>query len=588
MTISKRLTRLRSSMRQEGIDYLVIPTADFHLSEYVGSYFQLRAYLSGFTGSAGTLVVGLHWAGLWTDSRYHIQAKAQLKGTSITLYPVGKPGVPKILAELASRLTSSGTLAVDGRTISIDLGQQLADVAKTAHAGYFSHWQCPDSVWPTRPPLSQGLLSIKKGTGVSALKKLTRLRAHMDTVGAKSHLLSTLDDIAWLLNLRGDDIPHNPVFLSYLWVNQQNAILFIEQCKLSDAVVAYLSSLNITTAPYQAIDAHCQQAHSGRVLVSTSDVNARLYQLLGDSALDGDAFVAQAKAIKTSQEQQHLRNCHKKDACAMIAFLRWVKETVGKSPVSELTAAQHLDALRGAQPGNTGLSFPTISAYAAHGAIVHYGVTPESDIPLEPQGFLLVDSGGQYTDGTTDITRTIALGPLSDEMRRHYTLVLCGMLNLSHAIFPRGTTGATLDALARSPLWAEQLDYGHGTGHGIGFCLNVHEGPQSISHQRRNSPAILPGMVTSDEPGLYIPGAYGIRLENAILCQEAGTSDFGNFLCFETLTLVPFDLDAIDVSVMTNVDCQRLNAYHRHIYETMSPLLSPEDSAWLSNATRAI
>ncbi len=588
MTVSKRLSRLRSEMRKEGIDYLIIPSADFHLSEYVDPYFQLRGYLSGFTGSAGTLVVGLHWAGLWTDSRYHIQANAQLKATPITLYPAGKPGVPKILAELANRLTSGTTLAVDGRTISVDLGQQLADVAKEAGAGYFGHWKCPESVWPTRPPLPQGLVSIKKGTGSSTLEKLTRVRAHMDSVGAKSHLLSTLDDIAWVLNLRGDEIPHNPVFLSYLWINKDDAILFVDSCKLTDAVVTYLSALNITTEPYQAIDDHCQKIHGGRVLVTTSNVNARIYQLLGDRALDGDAFVTQAKAIKTPQEQQHLRNCHQKDACAMIAFLRWVKETVGETPVSELTAAQHLDALRGAQPGNLGLSFPTISAYAAHGAIVHYSVTLESDLPLKPQGFLLVDSGGQYTDGTTDITRTIALGTLSDTMRRHYTLVLCGMLNLSHAIFPRGTTGATLDALARSPLWAEQLDYGHGTGHGIGFCLNVHEGPQSISHQRSNSPAILPGMVTSNEPGLYIPGAYGIRLENEILCQEAGSSDFGDFLRFETLTLVPFDLDAIDVSVMTNVDRQRLNAYHSHVYKTMSPLLSPEDNTWLANATRAI
>lgn len=585
MTVNQRIQALRTHMQQQHIAMVVVPSGDAHLSEYVCDHFQLRRYLSGFTGSAGTLVVGLDWAGLWTDGRYHTQAATQLDGTAITLYPAGKPGVKTLHQEIAHRLAPGQNLVVDGRTISKAQGDALQQAAKKANAILHLDWQCPTALWPERPSLPQGKLYPIDNAGQSATHKLTQLRQDMAEKNASAYLEASLDHIAWLLNLRGSDLPHTPVFLSFLWVSAQSAILFVEPSNVTPDTAAYLQQLGVITVPYQAIDHHCQRWHGGQIWVDGKELNARVYQLLGDFVMDAPNPIAHKQALKTADEIAHLRNAHKKDAVAMVTFLHWLEATVGTAPLTEVSAAAHLDQLRSEQAGYLSLSFTTICGYGANGAIIHYDAQADCCATIEPHGLLLVDSGGQYTDGTTDITRTIPLGDLTPAMKRHYTLALKGHLALAAAHFPAGTTGAALDVLARQPLWQHGLDYLHGTGHGVGYRLGVHEGPQSISHQRKDGPAIEVGMVTSNEPGYYLPGSHGIRHENLLVCQPSSQD---GFLQFEPLTLVPFDTKALDLSLMTQEDCQRLNDYHALVYDQIAPLLPSSLVDWLYNATRPV
>lgn len=588
MNTTEKIVALRQHMLHCNIHALVIPSGDNHLSEFVSPHFQLRAYLSGFDGSAGTLVVGQDWAGLWTDSRYHLQAQAQLQDSPISLYAMGNPDVDTIEETLIARLPQGGVLAADGRTLSVTQAQAYQNAAAQAGATCSMAWTCPPAIWPARPNLPTAPLYAMDNAGQSAQEKLSLLRSSMAKKQAGAYLMTTLSDIAWMLNLRGGDIAHNPTFLSYLFVTPEQATLFIDQSKLSVDIAAYLTALKVDTAPYDQVDDACRRWQGAPVWIAPLQINGWLYDLLQDKRLLLPNPIELAKAQKSPSEIAQLRSCNQRDGVAMVRFMRWLKDAVTTQVVSECSAGAMLDSFRAQQSGNIGLSFDTICAYKEHGAIPHYYATPESDFTLEPHGFLLVDSGGQYTDGTTDITRTIALGQLSAQMRRHYTLVLKGNMALANAIFPHGTTGATLDMLARNALWQAHLNYGHGTGHGIGYRLNVHEGPQNFNYLRTDCPSFEVGMVTSDEPGLYLTGCYGIRLENDLVCQESGNSAFGRFLCFEALTLAPFERAALDCTLLTQEDCQRINDYHAMVYQRLAPLLTQEECAWLQDATSPI
>ena len=593
--IEQRLAALRAKMREAGYAGYYVPTDDFHLSEYVGAHFKARAYLSGFTGSAGTLVVLEHEAALWVDGRYFLQGEQQLAGTPIVLQRSGEEGVPTLLAYLEEKMPEGGVLGMDGRTVPAATGRQFEKALAKKGVSLAVDRDLIGEIWPDRPPLSEKpawVLDVKYA-GQEAQEKLAAVRAAMAKQGAPVHVLTSLDDIAWLFNLRGDDVAYNPVVLCYAVIESERAYLFADAAKLDASVRGHLASLGIEVQPYDAVYAFVSRYGAGtKVLLSESRVNYALFASLlkaGATIVEAENPTTRMKAVKNPVELENLRAAHLKDGIAMVRFMRYLKENIGKTPMTELSAAEYLAALRRAQDGNLGLSFETICGYGPHGAIVHYSATPESNVPLEPHGLLLVDSGGQYYEGTTDITRTFALGPLTEEEKRHFAMVLRSMLSLAAARFPSGVRGANLDVLARMPLWEAGLDYKHGTGHGVGYLLNVHEGPNSFRWQNAASSAVLEaGMVTTDEPGIYIAGKYGIRLENELVCCKAEKNEYGQFLCFAPLTCVPIDLDAVDPNLLSADDRMRLNAYHAMVYETLAPHLEPEERTWLLGYTRAI
>lgn len=586
--IAERLQQLRQAMAQRGMDAYLIPTADFHGSEYVGEHFKVREYFSGFTGSAGTLVVGPEEAGLWTDGRYFLQAEQELQGSGIRLYRMGVEGTPDVEDYLARSLPPEGVLGADGRMVDAAWGVALARALGPGRRLAFDQ-DLATLLWTDRPPLPQApaYRLTEDYAGVSAEDKLADLRREMERLGVDAHLITALDQIAWLFNLRGEDVACNPVVLSYALVEREGATLFVDGAKLSPALRAYLEELGVSIRPYEAVEEGLRSCRSKRILADARRTNYTLYRLLPEEAVvDGVSPILYAKAVKNPVEQAHLREAHIRDGVAMVKLLHWLKtEGVG---ATECEVARRVDGLRLEQEGCVGPSFDTISAYGPHGAIVHYHATEQSEVPLEGRGLFLLDSGGQYRQGTTDITRTVAMGPLSAEERKHFTLVLQGMLNLSEAVFPRGCRGYHLDVLARSPLWQQGLDYGHGTGHGIGYLLCVHEPPVGFhwrSTGRFDTEVLQPGMVLSDEPGVYIPGSHGIRIENQLLCREGEQE---GFLCFETLTLVPIDRDAVDLNWLDRRGLEQLNAYHRRVWETLSPHLEGEVLAWLEQATQPL
>lgn len=589
--IPKRLQALRAQMADRGMAAYLVATSDFHASEYVGDYFKLREYLSGFSGSAGTLVVLPDAAGLWTDSRYFLQAEQELAGSGIDLYRMGEKDVPTVAAFLLARLPQNAVIGADGRTLSTAWCKQLLETLAPKQATLACQEDVAGALWQGRPALPQGevfLLPVRY-TGCEAAQKLAALRQTMCEKQADAHLLTTLDDIAWLLNIRGSDVQYNPVALCYAVVEPQRVLLFIDEGKLSAAVREALAALGVVLRPYGEVNNAMRDYAGKRVLLSSEKVNYALYSLLESSAviIDSDNPTIHAKTIKNETELANLRRAHQKDGVAMVKLLHWLK-TSDPTRLTERAVAQKADALRLAQEGCVSPSFTTIAGYGAHGAVVHYHATEATDAPLRPEGLLLLDSGGQYYEGTTDITRTIVLGPLCDEQRLHFSLVLRGMLELSHATFPEGCRGFHLDALARLPLWQHGLDFGHGTGHGIGYMLCVHEPPIGFSwrrSQRYDTAPLQPGMVLSDEPGVYIAGSHGIRHENQLACRRAAQQ---GFLCFETLTLVPFDREGIDPAVLGEQNLQRLNAYHARVYEQLAPLLGEEEQQWLWQATRPI
>lgn len=587
--ITERLAQLRREMAQRGMDGYVVVTDDFHGSEYVGDFFKARAYLSGFTGSAGTLVVLPDRAALWTDGRYFLQAAEQLTGSTIELMRMGQPGVPVIGAFLAQHLPEGGVLGFDGRTVSSSFAGTLEKALEAKHIRFAGGEDLVDAVWPDRPALSDRPVWELAGCGLSREEKLARLREKMAAEDAAYLLLTSLTEIAWTLNLRGGDVACTPVFLSFLLIGREDAQLCIQPQAVPADIGGKLAACGVTVRPYGEVYDMLRALPAGtRVMADSATANYRIMESLSHAeVLDQPSPAVLMKACKTSEETEGFRAAHVKDGAALCRFLYWLKTRIGEEPMTELSAAARLAAFRAEQPDFLDLSFDTIAGYGPHGAIVHYDPTPETDVPLHPEGLLLVDSGAHYRQGTTDVTRTIALGPVTQEEKRMFTLVLKGHLALAAARFPHGVTGENLDVLARLPLWEQGLDYNHGTGHGVGFILSVHEGPQSFRWRSTDGRRITleEGMVISNEPGYYEAGKFGIRHENLVLVRTGETTDYGQFLYLEPLTMAPFDRDAIDVSLLTEAELAQLNDYHRLVYDTVAPLLSAEEQAWLAAAT---
>lgn len=587
-----QLTALRRRMAETGVDAYFVPTDDFHGSEYVGDHFKCRSYLSGFTGSAGTLVVLADRAGLWTDGRYFLQAARQLEGSGIDLLRMGEPGVPTEEAYLQEHLRPGQCLAFDGRTVTARRYHALEQALNGREIRLQTDLDLAGDVWPDRPPLSAAPAWELSETycGLSRAEKLAAIRRDLQARGADTLLLSSLDDIAWLLNIRGGDVACCPVVLSYLAIDPSGAVLFANESVFPADLKNALAADGVTLAPYDAVYAHAAALKAGSTVWLDEDkTNCALWNA---AKADGRKIIAApnptalSKAVKNETEVANERIAHLHDGIAMTQFLYWLKQTVGRQPITERSAAAYLETLRAQQPHYLGPSFNPIMAYGPHGAIVHYSATEETDVPLRAEGFLLCDTGGHYLEGTTDITRTVALGPVSDEMKHHYTLVLRSHLALLYARFLQGCRGSALDMIARQPLWLEGLDYKHGTGHGVGYLLSVHEGPNNFRHASAGKDAVLePGMILSDEPGLYLANRYGIRLENLLVCRELETSEYGRFFGFEPLTLVPFDRDAIDPAQLTPCERAWLNTYHAAVYESLSLHLEAAERSWLAEAT---
>lgn len=592
MTTPEKLAALRRAMARHGLAAYLVVTDDFHASEYVGDYFKSRAYLSGFTGSAGTLVVLPDRAALWTDGRYFLQAESQLAGSTISLMRDGQPDTPKLEDFLAGHLPDGALLGFDARTVSTALARRLGRKLADKHIRFAGDEDLVDALWPGRPALSAEpvwALDIKYA-GESRRDKLARVRAAMEGEGTDHFLIPALDEIAWLLNLRGNDVACTPVFLAFLLLSAGRAVLCVQRSAVSTEIAAALAADGVTLAPYEDIYALVRALPDGaRLLLDERSANYALTQSIPGSAevLNRPSPIGLMKAVKNPVECAAIRRAHLADGIALTRFLCWLKCAVGHEPVTELSAAAKLEDFRREAPDYLEPSFDPILAYGPHGAIVHYGPTAETDAPLAPHGLCLADTGGHYRTGTTDVTRTIALGPLTEEEKRAYTLVLRGHLQLSAAVFHRGATGENLDILARAPLWEQGLDYNHGTGHGVGYLLSVHEGPQrihwNIASNARHT-ALVPGMIFSNEPGLYLTGRFGVRLENLVLVREERENEYGSFLSLEPLTLAPFDRDAIDVSLLSDRELAQLNTYHARVLSALAPHLDAETLDWLRAA----
>lgn len=597
LKIKQRLTALREVMKEEKMDYYMIPTADFHNSEYVGAYFTVREYFCGFTGSNGTLLVWQDGAGLWTDGRYFIQAENELAGTGVTLFRMAEEGVPTLHEFLKENMKEGQTLGFDGRVVpaaeGVLLEKKLAD--KKISLAYDK--DLAETVWKERPPMSCEKLRVlsEKTAGMSTKEKLASVMEEVKKSGADRLLLTKLDDLMWLFNVRGGDVECNPVALSYGYIGEDESILFIQKEALCEETEIYLRENHIAVRPYDTIMEFLEK-EAGKdtgIMLDKRHCSYCLYKKAsaGARVVEGKNPTELKKAVKNATELANMEKIYIKDSVAVTRFIYWLKQNIGKMEITEITAADYLEGLRRQIPEFLDLSFPTISAYQENAAMMHYEATPENFKVLAPEGMLLVDSGGQYMGGTTDVTRTIVLGPISDEIKCHYTAVAAGMLNLSHAQWLYGCTGRNLDILARAPLWNMHMDYKCGTGHGVGYILNVHEGPQSLRWRFTEGAAeavIEEGMDVTNEPGVYIEGSHGIRIENVMVAKNGVKNTDGQFMYFEMLTYVPIDLDAIDVKYMTEETRMYLNLYHKKVYEKISPYLNEEERGWLADATREV
>lgn len=595
--IQERLKALREEMAQRSIDIYIVPTSDFHESEYVGDHFKARKFITGFTGSAGTAVITATEAGLWTDGRYFVQAAKQLEGSTVTLYRMGEEGVPKVDEFVEEKLPEGGCLGFDGRVVNGSWGKKLLGIAEKKHGTLHVDEDLIDLIWKDRPALSRKPLFLleEKYSGKSTAEKLKELRGAMEAEGANVHILTSLYDIAWLLNIRGGDIDYVPVVLSYLVVTEKECIWFLQEEIVDEKTAAYLKENQIATRPYDDIYSYVKELPSDVcVLMNGSTVNYRITASLKPeiTVVDKPNPTELMKAVKNPVEVDNTRKAHIKDGVAFTKFMYWLKTNIGKIPMTEISASDYLEQCRRAQENFIDLSFDTICAYGPNAAMMHYAATPESDAKLKPEGFLLVDSGGHYFEGTTDITRTMALGPITDEMRLHFTAVCRSNLALANAKFLYGCTGLNLDILARGPLWDMGIDYKCGTGHGVGYILNVHEGPNGfrwrVVPERHDNGTLEEGMITTDEPGVYLEGKYGIRTENELVCHKAEKNEYGQFMCFENITYAPIDLDAIDPNELTGREKKMLNDYHALVYKTISPYMTEEENEWLKKYTRAI
>ncbi|MBS6528186.1 MAG: aminopeptidase P family protein [Bacteroides caccae] len=569
-SIKERMHALRMTFPPNYIKAFIIPSTDPHLSEYVAPHWMSREWISGFTGSAGTVVVLMNEAGLWTDSRYFLQAAKELEGSGITLYKEMLPETPSITKYLSQKLKPGESVSIDGKMFSVQQVEQMKEELAAYSLQVDLFGDPLKRIWKDRPsiPNSPAFVYDIEYAGKSCEEKVAAIRAELTKKGAYALFLSALDEIAWTLNLRGNDVHCNPVVVSYLLITQDDVIYFISPEKVTKEVNEYLKEQHVKLKNYDEVETY-------------------LNTFTGRNILRGESPVALLKAIRNEQEIAGIHAAMQRDGVALVKFLKWLEEAVPSGKETELSVDRKLHEFRAAQPLYMGESFDTIAGYKEHGAIVHYSATPESDVPLQPKGFLLLDSGAQYLDGTTDITRTIALGELTEEEKTDYTLILKGHIALAMAKFPVGTRGAQLDVLARMPIWKYGMNFLHGTGHGVGHFLSVHEGPQSI-RMNENPVVLQPGMVTSNEPGVYKAGSHGIRTENLTLVCKDKEGMFGDYLKFETITLCPICKKGIVKEMLTNEEIEWLNNYHQIVYEKLSPNLNEEEKVWLQEATASI
>lgn len=595
--IAERLEALRTQMQRRGIDLYFVPTADFHESEYVGDYFKARQYLTGFTGSAGTLIVTMKEACLWTDGRYYIQAEKELSGNPVTLYRSGEEGVATVKEYMEQNFPEGGCLGFDGRVVNAKTAAGYEKIVKKYGGRIAADEDLVSKIWKERPQLPKQPVYIleEKYAGESTQKKLKKVREKMARRRAGVHILTSLYDIAWLFNIRGGDIPHVPVVLSFVVVTMEQSIWFIHEEVLDEKLKRYCRENQILIKPYEAIYQYAKDIPDGeKVLLDKHIVNDQICRSLrtGVTVIQDINPSEQMKAVKNQTELANIRKAHVRDGVVVTKFMYWLKTQIGKEEITELSAANYLDDLRRKQELFVDLSFDTISAYGENAAMMHYTATLQSNAKLQPKGFLLVDSGGHYLDGSTDITRTIVLGKLTQQEKFHFTTVCRCNLNLAAAKFLYGCRGTNLDILARGPLWNLGLDYKCGTGHGIGYLLNVHEGPNGfrwrIPRDGRSDCVLEEGMVTTDEPGIYLEGKYGIRTENELICKKAEKNEYGQFMEFEVITYAPIDLDAIIPEEMTARERGLLNNYHKLVYQKISPFLNAEEKEWLKEYTREI
>lgn len=595
MEVKDKIKLLQAKMKEEKIDYYLIPTADYHNSEYVSDFFKVREYFSGFTGSNGTLVISQAEAGLWTDGRYFIQAEKELAGSGIKLFRMQEEGVPTIKEYLEQNMREGETLGFDGRVIAASYGKELEKTLLPKKIAFRYEKDIAGGLWEDRPAMPGAPVSVLPDTlcGKNMEEKISQIREKMQDLQCDAHLLAKLDDLMWLLNIRGKDVECNPVALSYGFFTMQDCYLFIQEQAVSEELKEYAAKWNITLKNYEEIEEFLKTSASGKILLDDKNVNYTLYRILKEKAEIKTAVnpSGNLKAVKNPVELENMEKVYLKDSAALTKFIYWLKKNIGRIPLNEYSAAMHMDDLRREVDGFLDLSFPTICGYKENAAMMHYEATESENKELKPEGMLLIDSGGQYLGGTTDVTRTIVLGEISEEIKKHFTAVAVGMLQLTAARFLYGCTGRNLDIMAREPLWNMGIDYKCGTGHGIGYMLNVHEGPQSIRWryvEDMKEAVIEAGMVISNEPGVYKEGSHGIRTENVIVAKNGEKNGDGQFMYFDTLTYVPIDLDGIDVSYMQKADIERLNAYHKQVFEKIGPYLDEEERSWLEEVTRPV
>ncbi len=587
MTTDKKLEKLREFMKHNDLTMYYVPTDDYHTSEYVGSFFKSRAYLSGFTGSAGVLLVTLNEAFLWVDGRYFLQAEEQLKGSSITMMKMGEENVPTVF-EFIKSYKGKRNLGFDGKCVTANFGKQLETIEPIVIK---ENLDLVNQIWLDRPALSSepGYELDTKYAGEDRNSKIAKIKENLTSVGADYTVISSLDDIMWTLNLRGNDVTCNPVILSYLLIEQNRVVLYLNQSVLSEDIKKKLSKSRIILKDYDSIYQDVLNITNKTFVLDLNKTNYTMYKNISknNQIINQRNVTTDLKARKNKTEISNFKKAHVKDGVAVCKFMYWLKTNVGKTRMTELSVSEKLLEFRKEQSNFLDISFGTICGFAHHGAIVHYGVTEKTNIEVTKDNLLLVDSGAHYLEGTTDITRTFALGKVTSEIKKDFTYVLKGYLHLSELKFKKGATGRTLDLAAREALWSQGLDFNHGTGHGVGYVLNVHEGPQGIKYDR-NQAAFDEGMITSDEPGLYKTGKYGIRHESLILCKKYKETEFGTFLEFEPITLVPFDLDGIDTKLLTEEEKTLLNKYHQKVYNKISPYLTKEEAKFLKKYTREI
>ncbi len=595
MDIKQRIIALQEKMKEKGITMYMVPSADFHQSEYVSDYFKGRAFITGFTGSAGTAIVTLSDAFLWTDGRYFIQAEKELKGSGITLCKMGEPGVPTIDEYLAQNLTSEDTLGLDGRVISVAQGKQFESITQKAKANFINDVDFIHDIWTDCTPLpAEPAFALSENyTGESTESKLARIREKVSASNATAHIVSALDDLCWIFNFRGNDVAYCPVVLAHTIIFEDTVSLYIEESKLPADVLANLKENNVTILPYNSIYEDLKNLDSTvRILLDPAKLNYSLYTSIPSEVkkVEDATPVAFMKACKNEVELENIRKAHIKDGVAITKFMHWLKKNIGKIEMDELSASAQLESFRKEQEGFLWPSFAPICAYGEHAAQCHYSSSKETNVPIEQKGLFLADTGGNYMEGSTDITRTTAMGPLRDVEILHFTTVARAMLTLMNVKFIYGTTGINLDFVARGVVNAIGANYNHGTGHGVGYLLSIHEGPQGIRGKvlGTESIALEPGMILTNEPGLYVDGSHGIRTENELIVREAEKNEFGQFLYFEPITFAPIDLDAIDPSLMSDIEKVYLNDYHQQVWDKISPHLNDEEKEWLKEYTRAI